>query len=358
MILSRNTTFKHIFVKYMSKVKGIQTKSAEKIRSVVQIHSDAPLKSNVPLMSDVPITHNPLMSDVLKTNNPLMSDVPKSNNPLNENNFFISLVEMLYKERKSDYPLISSNDVERFIQRIDSMVDYPDNNLYDPIVDPLVKTSLAHFLYLKKNGLSTVDINLFHPNLLRLNFIDNIVKDGRSYGYINLYEITLGTSTISTEKIYDKIDNLVVNKYIKRILYYNVSKLQSKGDPLTIMLDYMSSKKTNPFNGMGILYFIIMDLYLENLDNIFYESIQRLGLNCMILRCLNTFFIGYPSKKDALNTMKNIDFDIILPAWGLFSKVRTASKGGKVLRPWKGKLSINHDGLLQWVRPESLVVEM
>ena len=44
------------------------------------------------------------MSDVPKSNNPLMSDVPKSNNPLNENNFFISLVEMLYKERKSDYP--------------------------------------------------------------------------------------------------------------------------------------------------------------------------------------------------------------------------------------------------------------
>ena len=51
--------------------------------------------------------------------------------------------------------------------------------------------------------------------------------DGRSYGNINLYEITLGTSTISPDKIYDKIHNLVFNKYIKIILYYNVSKLQS-----------------------------------------------------------------------------------------------------------------------------------
>ena len=133
----------------------------------------------------------------------------------------------MYKERKNDYPLISSNDVDRFIQRIDRMVDYPNNNLYDPIVDPLVKKYLPHFLYFKKNGLSIFDINLFNPYLSRLNFIDNIVKDGRSYWYMNLYEIKLGSFTISHDKIYDKIDNLVVNKYIKRILYYNVSKLQS-----------------------------------------------------------------------------------------------------------------------------------
>ena len=38
------------------------------------------------------------------------------------------------------------------------------------------------------------------------------------------------------------------------------------------MLDYMSTKKSNSFNGMGILYFITIDLYLENLDKIFYES--------------------------------------------------------------------------------------
>ena len=87
--------------------------------------------------------------------------------------------------------------------------------------------------------------------------------------------------------------------------------------------------------------------------------VPRLRLNSIILRfVLIHFFIGYPSKKDALNTLKNIDLDTILPAWGLFSKVHTASKGGKVHRPWKGKLSINSDGLLKWVRPKSLVVEM
>ena len=36
---------KNIFVKYMSKVKDVQTKSVDKINYVVQMNSDVPLKS-------------------------------------------------------------------------------------------------------------------------------------------------------------------------------------------------------------------------------------------------------------------------------------------------------------------------
>jgi hypothetical protein len=50
-----------------------------------------------------------------------------------------------------------------------------------------------------------------------------------------------------------------------------------------------------------------------------------------------------------------LQLDCALPAWGLTAKVRTGTRGGRVLRPWRGKLYINIEGHLQWERPESRI---
>lgn len=98
-----------------------------------------------------------------------------------------------------------------------------------------------------------------------------------------------------------------------------------------------------------------MDLYLEHLDYFIYETINKSGLNCFWSRCLNTAILGFTDKKTVFKLNDILQLHIVLPAWGLTAKVRSGTRGGRVLRPWQGKLYINTEGHLQWERPESII---
>jgi len=100
-----------------------------------------------------------------------------------------------------------------------------------------------------------------------------------------------------------------------------------------------------------------MDLYLDHFDSFIFEALNKseLGLNTFWSRTLNTVIIGFTDKKTALRFSEVVQLNNILPAWGLTAKVLSASRNGRVLRPWSGKLYINSEGMLQWKRPESIL---
>lgn len=74
---------------------------------------------------------------------------------MKELSLFFACLEHNYQLNPSEYPLISSIDINNFKYRM----TYFSNNgiegdvLYDPIMEPLVQSSLAHFLYMKKNSI-------------------------------------------------------------------------------------------------------------------------------------------------------------------------------------------------------------
>lgn len=61
--------------------------------------------------------------------------------------------------------------------------------LYDPVMEPLVQSSLAHFLFFQKhgieiptdeNGVIVPNHNLFHPNSVRFEFLDDLIANNAS----------------------------------------------------------------------------------------------------------------------------------------------------------------------------------
>lgn len=150
------------------------------------------------------------------------------------------------------------------------------------------------------------------------------------------------------------VDALLQNQIIKRLVDSFVNKLQVDGDQVDRILGFVQTKR-KPTKGIGLLYFWLMDLYLEHLDYFIYETINKSGLNCFWSRCLNTAILGFTDKKTVFKLNDILQLHIVLPAWGLTAKVRSGTRGGRVLRPWQGKLYINTEGHLQWERPESII---
>lgn len=96
-------------------------------------------------------------------------------------------------------------------------------------------------------------------------------------------------------------------------------------------------------------------LWLRNFPIYDTKNNANVGFRGFWSRCLNTAILGFTEKEETQQFNKIINFDIVLPAWGLTAKVHSANKGGRVLRPWKGKIYINMEGRLQWERPESII---
>lgn len=290
---------------------------------------------------------------------------------------FLACLEQNYKSNPSDFPLISSIDISNFKSRITSISnneiadDIGSDMLYDHnIMIPLVQSSLAHFLYMKKNriefkwsengdGEQLPEIKPFHPNFVRFRFLDNLTanKATVTLDSFKLYDFSTSTNYMDWDKFKIKLNELVKDPIIKDFVYcFFSTKLQGDGMSSIRILDILVliKIKKNSDRGLGLLYFILMDLYLEHVDYHIYESINVSGLNCFWGRCLNTAILGFTDKRTAPKLDKILKLDCVLPAWGLTATVCTGTKGGRVFRPWRGKLYINKEGHLQWERPESI----
>lgn len=277
---------------------------------------------------------------------------------------FLDVMEQHYVNNLSIYPMISKSDI---LICKDRLTDFSTNGietdmLYDIIMEPLVKTSLGHFLYFLNNNKSLKeDINVqeikeFHPNYVRFQYMDQLIKQKASVtlGSFMLYELAPGTALIDINKLSLKIDSMLVNPILKKLVDPYIKMLKVDGDQIDRILGYEKTRK-KPTKGIGILYFVLLDLYLGELDLFIYDTIKASELKIFWCRCLNTALIGFTDKKTVLQFKEIFQLPVVLPAWGLTAKVRSVNRGGRVIRPWRGKLFINAEGILKWERPESII---
>lgn len=212
---------------------------------------------------------------------------------------FYDLLHQNYTENSTDFP---SPQIFNFNQ----MNDFEENGAdyaymhYDPIMDPLVQSSLVHFLYLSKCGAERIDLNIFHPHYLRLSFIESLVarKSTVTLGSFRLYELSPGSAPIDREKLIQKVDRLVNSRSLRNLVYFSVQKLQSKGDQLDRIQEFVQSQR-NPNRDTSFIYLVLMDLYLEDLDSIIFEIISKTRLNIFWTRRLTTAFLGILDPKAA-----------------------------------------------------------
>lgn len=137
-----------------------------------------------------------------------------------------------------------------------------------------------------ENGDNLPDIMPFHPNYIRFRFMDSLIANKASVtlGSSKLYDFSPSTTFMSRDKLTLKVNELLQNLIIKELVYSFLKKLQVGGDRI---LGFIQTK-TKPTRGIGLLYFILMDLYLEHVDYFIYESINKSGLSCFWGRCTTT----------------------------------------------------------------------
>lgn len=87
---------------------------------------------------------------------------------------FVDCLERNFQFHPNEFPLISNLEIRNFIERIHSLSKEGANlSSYDKIMDPLIISSLAHFLYLK---IHSIDLNAnsdrmpFHSNYIPFHF--------------------------------------------------------------------------------------------------------------------------------------------------------------------------------------------
>ncbi|KAE9584338.1 hypothetical protein Lalb_Chr00c21g0405601 (mitochondrion) [Lupinus albus] len=278
--------------------------------------------------------------------------------------FFIMLIYQVYMAENPPFPLISDFDVGVFMDRMESMgyneCDVPDNQLYDPIMEPLIRSALAHLLYIEKKSLEGPNHSkAFHPNLFKLNFMEYLIasKGTVTFCAFRIFEFKPCSASMDKSKLILKVEALIPNPTIRRLLaiFINNLKIDKEEDPIDKIVGSVQSKK-KAAKGRDYLYYILMDLYLEEFDPFIIDVLLKSDLKCIWERCLDTAFLGFSDEKRPYNLKDILQLQALLPAWGLTANVRSCIKGGRVIRPWNGKLYLNCEGRLQWVRPESTIV--
>lgn len=163
--------------------------------------------------------------------------------------FFFVVLEHNYKLNSSSYPMISSVDMNCFKDRMTSFSnngigDIGHEMLYDPIMEPLVQSSLAHLLYMKKNSIplkeyetgdKLPDLSVFHPNYIRFYFMDNLISNKASVtlGSFKHYFFSPSTACMNWDKLLQKVNELLQNPVLESLVHsFFVKELQVDGDPL------------------------------------------------------------------------------------------------------------------------------
>lgn len=280
----------------------------------------------------------------------------------NHMNHLQLLLDLMRREYKvsMDYNSIDEVNIKRFEDRITDLSNHDvmkyEDGMYYPIMEPLVQSSLAHLLYILKHNIEFSSFKGYNPNDIRFRCIENLVHSKAHLTLCSIKFLTISPSTtsIDREKLMRKVNDLLKNPILHGMVEHFTKKLQIEGNQFERILDYQIHEK-DPTRGLGELYFILMDLYLEFLDYIVLDTIKKSGCNAFWWRCTNTAVMGYLDKQSALKLKRSLPLSEILSVWGLTAKVSSGTSGGRILRPFKGMLYLTPESHIQWERPSNLI---
>jgi hypothetical protein len=84
---------------------------------------------------------------------------------------------------------------------------------------------------------------------------------------------------------------LLQNPVIKRIVAIFITQLKKDGQTYDQILGFKLAKRAD--KGIGLLYFILMELYLQPLESIIFEYQEEHQLKFLWSRCMNVAFMGF-----------------------------------------------------------------
>lgn len=247
----------------------------------------------------------------------------------------------------------TSKQHEAFIisQEGDMRIAYPIEML------PLLKTALAHLIYIQKANIDVNDFKEFNPNVERINHFSQVVESVRDLSFQSFQFVSFcpGNSPMTNGLIKIPLFKMITSKVLRDLLLLFINELAPVDVGINEMIFSRSSHKKDPTRGLGVLYFVLLDVYLDSVDAYFSSEVREKGVKFEWARSLNVCIFGFLDSKESRRFKKEFPLSELLPAWGLSAKVRTGTRGGRVLRPFNGKLFLSNDGKLNWIRPECVV---
>lgn len=112
----------------------------------------------------------------------------------------------------------------------------------------------------------------------RFHFMEKLVaeRSSISLGCFKLYEFSPSASCMGKKKLMFQIEEKN-HPILKKVGASIIGKQQAEGDPHERLFGFIQ-KKRSPTRGIGLLYFILMDIYLVLLDEIIYSAIREYEL--------------------------------------------------------------------------------
>lgn len=102
----------------------------------------------------------------------------------------------------------------------DNESEVPADQLYDPLIEPLVQSALAHLLFMKDRKMENPNIKAFHPNFIRFDFIDQLVasKASVTLSSFHLLEIKPSAASMDKQKLIQKLEEMVQNRILRALV--------------------------------------------------------------------------------------------------------------------------------------------
>lgn len=285
-----------------------------------------------------------------------------------EMNLFLDVLNLNYRHNRGlYYQEITPDDVEQIRKVLLPLSNSIQDVIpeLDPLVEPLISASMAHFLNILINGLHEGEWKVpedygkwnYNPNSALYDHLDRVAnkKESSYLGAIHLFEFAFSSATLDRDKMIRNMNYWIESPVLSALLSSFVGKLQIDGTTNERIKSFVKTRRSGRTRGLGLLYFIALERYLTVVDKYVTDSLAEHQIQGWWDRCLSTGVFGFRNRKAALKAHQLIALDKVLPAWGLSAKVSKTSKGGRVLRPYRGKLLIEAEGKLNWQHPKDVV---
>lgn len=269
---------------------------------------------------------------------------------------FLRVVKALKRKFPAQFHEISDRDVQLFLKRlkgfkylnkmgevdqsfIQNWIAYP----YDLVLEPLVKSALAHIIYGWRYSKKVSQYTEFYPYQLRSDFFDGVMANNKQrikLAPLRLVEFAPGTLAFDGDSLYTKIRAILQHPILCVLIEPSIKSFLYKSNAPETLLE-------NPrAHGDWLLYHIFMDLYLDAFDKEIRLKMQ-FSSDGFWARCLDIGLISlsYNHNSGRLNDELLQHLSTVC---GLIVKVRLPYRRDEETRSFypslRGKVSIYSEG--------------
>lgn len=139
---------------------------------------------------------------------------------------------------------------------------------------------------------------------------------------MKLYEFSLSSVYLDPAIFQDRVLQFIKHPLLRAHILYYMRILQPLPEGFIGTERIIGAMETKPLKKIGILYLMLMNLYLGHVDEYILDCLRKYELPCFWYRTFTTGLLFYIDKS-TVKANRCLALDAHLPKWGLSVKVCT-----------------------------------